>query len=158
MNGMKGGWILRLSWKLKVIRVCSIDPGRWSWVKWTGAIATRRRLLTACFSSFTVLPLAGPKCEIPWTRAGHRQSMCCIGLFMTLRITGNSAGESGRVCWKPMLQLIILHPSLLCKVTHYHIPWVAQSHGMLELEGNSKRILSNPLVLRVEKFSPRKVT
>lgn len=38
-------------------------------------------------------------------------------IIITLRTIGNSAGEGSRICRKPVLELIILHPSLLCNVT-----------------------------------------
>ena len=38
-----------------------------------------------------------------WTWAGLRYSMCGVGLFIILGTIGNSTGENGGVCWKPVV-------------------------------------------------------
>ena len=99
------------------------------YITWAGDIARGKKDVDSIFLQSYNVASDWPRV---WTWTGLRGSMCCVGLFITVRTIGNSAGESKRVCRKPVLQLIILHPSLLCNVTHYHIPWVSQSHRIIE--------------------------
>lgn len=130
-NGTERRWISRLLWDQEVVTHVGwalVSDGKESeYVYWAGTLPGEMRCSQRPSPAWQCCLWLAPRVDM----AGLRQSMCCVGLFIILRTIGKSAGESSRVCWKPELQLLRLHPSLLCNVTHYHIPQVAQSHRIV---------------------------
>lgn len=152
-NGTKGGRILRLMLEQEKFRACDIDSsgrcqGKWLYLKGR-ALPGDAGKLTTSLSSFTVLPLAGPSA----TGCGHGQGSdrACVmldyslhseqwgilqgrvGEFAVAWVTARNITSKSFVEWNPLP-----YPLSSSK---------SQNHSLLELEGNSKGILSNPLVL-----------